>query len=73
MWINVLVPDIKKTYEKAIQAGCTEVQRVTEMADYGVSLATFNDLYGYHWMLHQVHKEVSHEERIRFWEEKREN
>lgn len=42
------------------------------MPDYGVSNASFNDPYGYHWMLHQIHKVVSHEERIKLWEEKRE-
>lgn len=28
------------------------------------------DSFGYVWMLHQIHKVVSHEERIRIWEEK---
>ncbi|WP_332699175.1 VOC family protein, partial [Halalkalibacter lacteus] len=72
-WVNVTVPDIKKTYAKAMDLGCTEVQPVTDMHDYGVSNAIFMDPYGYIWMLHQVHKEVSHEERIKLWEEKREN
>jgi PhnB protein len=73
IWFNILVPDIKETYSKAIGLGCTEVQPVTEMPDYGVSNATFNDPYGYHWMLHQVHKEVSFKEREQLWEEKKEN
>ncbi|MDT8861877.1 VOC family protein [Alkalihalobacillus sp. MEB130] len=71
-WVNVTVPDIKKTYAKAMDLQCTEVQPVTELADYGVSNAIFMDPFGYIWMLHQVHKEVSHEERIQLWEEKRE-
>ncbi|HYE80555.1 MAG TPA: VOC family protein [Clostridia bacterium] len=73
IWFNILVPDIKETYSKAISAGCTEVQPVTEMADYGVSNAIFGDTFGYLWMLHQIHKEVSFEERTRLWEEKRDN
>jgi len=73
IWFNILVPDIKEAYSKAINLGCTEVQPVTEMPDYGVSNATFNDPFGYHWMLHQIHKEVSFEERVQLWEEKREN
>lgn len=73
IWFNVLVPDIKETYQKAISLGCTEVQPVTELAEYGVSNATFNDPFGYHWMLHQLHKEVSFEERVQLWEEKRED
>ncbi|WP_100400759.1 VOC family protein [Bacillus sp. FJAT-44742] len=71
-WVNVTVPDIKETYAKAMDLGCTEVQPVTEISDYGVSNAIFMDTFGYIWMLHQVHKEVSHEERLRLWEEKRE-
>lgn len=73
IWFNVLVADIKETYAKAIRLGCTEVQPVTEIPDFGVSNATFNDPFGYHWMLHQVHKEVSFEERVALWEEKRED
>ncbi|MFC5713648.1 VOC family protein [Thalassorhabdus alkalitolerans] len=71
-WVNVTVPDIKETYAKAMDLGCTEVQPVTEVSGYGVSNAIFMDTFGYIWMLHQVHKEVSHEERLRLWEEKRE-
>ena len=72
-WFNILVPDIKETYLKAIRSGCTEVQPVTEMPDYGVSNAIFTDRFGYQWMLTQIHKEVNFEERTRLWEEKRNN
>ncbi|HSW67017.1 MAG TPA: VOC family protein [Bacteroidales bacterium] len=73
IWFNVLVPDIKETFAKAISLGCTEVQPVTELPDFGVSNATFNDPFGYHWMLHQMHREVSFEERKQLWTKKREN
>lgn len=73
MWFNIIVPDIKETFSKAISTGCTELQPVTELPDYGVSNAIFSDTFGYQWMLHQVHKEVSFEERTRLWEEKRDN
>lgn len=73
IWFNILVPDINETFSKAINEGCTVVQPVTEMPDYGVSNAIFNDTFGYIWMLHQVHKEVSFEERTKLWEEKRDN
>jgi PhnB protein len=49
MWLNVMVPDIKLVHQKALDAGCTQVQPVTEMADYGVSNALFADptaMYG---------------------------
>jgi PhnB protein len=71
IWFNITVPDIKETYSKAISQGCTEVQAVTELPDHGVSNAIFSDPFGYIWMLHQIHKVVSHEDRIRLWEEKR--
>lgn len=71
IWFNIVVPDIKETYSKAMSLGCTEVQPVTELPDYGVSNAIFSDPFGYLWMLHQVHQEVSFEERIRLWEENR--
>lgn len=73
IWFNIVVPDIEETFSKAVCAGCTEVQSVTELPDYGVSNAIFSDPFGYIWMLHQIHKEVSFEERIRLWEEKRDN
>jgi PhnB protein len=69
-WFNVLVPNIKETYEKAMDAGCNEIQALTEMPDYGISNAIFMDKFGYMWMLHQIHKVVSHEERIKLWENK---
>jgi uncharacterized glyoxalase superfamily protein PhnB len=68
IWFNIMVPDIAKTYSEAINAGCSEVQPITELPDYGVSNAMFSDSFGYIWMLHQVHKEVSFEERKKLWE-----
>ncbi len=73
IWFNVLVPDIEETFQKAIRNGCTEIQPITEIPDFGVSNAIFLDTFGYLWMLHQVHKEVSFEERTELWEEKGES
>lgn len=73
LWFNITVPDIEETYAKAIDAGCSEVQAVTNLPDHGVSNAIFMDPFGYIWMLHQVYEEVSFEERKRLWEEKRAN
>lgn len=73
IWFNVIVSDIKDTYTKAMELGCIEVQAVTDLPDYGVSNAMFIDPFGYLWMLHQVYKEVSHEERLKLWEEKRDS
>ena len=71
MWVNVTVSNIKETYEKAIQSGCVEIQGVTEISELGLSNAIFMDPFNYIWMLHEVHREVSREEMMKFWEEKR--
>ncbi len=72
IWFNIMVPDIKEVYQKAMDAGCKELQPVTEIPDFGVFNAIFNDPFGYQWMLHQIEKEVSFEERTKLWEEKQE-
>jgi PhnB protein len=71
IWFNIMVPDIVETFSKAISVGCTEVQPVTDMKEMGVSNAIFIDPFGYLWMLHQVHEEVSFEERKKIWEERK--
>ena len=70
MWLNVLVPDIHAVHQSAMDAGCTEIQPVTEMPDYGVSNSLFKDAFGYIWMLHQIHREVSFEDRVKMWEDR---
>jgi PhnB protein len=70
VWFNIIVPDIRETFDRAIGAGCQTVQAVTELPEYGVSNAIFADPFGHSWMLHQVHREVSFEERVRLAEEK---
>lgn len=64
IWFNILVPNIAETYEKAINAGRKEVQPVTKMPDFGISNAMFSDEFGYLWMLHELHRVVSFEERV---------
>ena len=70
IWFNIMVPDITKTYSQALDAGCTEVQPVTDIPDFGVSNAIFSDPFGHLWMLHQVHEEVGFEERKKLWEDR---
>ncbi len=70
IWFNIMVPDINSTYDKAISEGCTEIQPMTELPDYGVSNAIFSCPFGHVWMLHQVHSEVSFEERNKLWEDR---
>lgn len=68
-WVNVLVPDIKETYKKAMDAGCKEIQAIVEMPDFGVANAIFADSFGYAWMLHEIHEVVSFEDRVKHFEE----
>lgn len=70
IWFNIMVPDIALTFSRAVNAGCTQIQPITEMADYGMSNAIFGDPFGYAWMIHQIHRNVSFEERMKMWEEK---
>ena len=70
VWYNVLVPDIQAVYDKAMAAGCAGIQPVTEMPEMGAANAMFADAFGYVWMLHQIYREVSFEERCKAMEEK---
>ncbi len=69
VWFNVVVPDIQAVWDKAMKVGCTEMQPITLLEEMGVSNAMFSDSFGYLWMLHQVHREVSFEDRVRLMEE----
>ena len=73
MWINIAVPDIKSTYDAAMAAGCKEIFAINDMPDFGVKNAMFADCFGYGWMLHQIDKIVSHEERMEILNRKKEN
>jgi len=63
MWVNVFVADISQTYDKAMSAGCTQIQPITENEAMGLSNAMFIDPFGYIWMLHQQHRETSFADR----------
>lgn len=69
MWLNIAVPNIKDTYQKAMDKGAKEVQAVTEMPEMGIANAVFEDPFGYVWMLHQIDTIVDHEERVKILEE----
>jgi PhnB protein len=69
IWFNMVVPDILETYQKAMDMGCKEIQPVTVMEAIGVINAMFVDPYEIVWMLHQITKEISFEERIKVIEE----
>jgi len=69
IWFNVTVEDIEKTHQAALDKGCTEIQGVTKMMENSISNSLFVDPFGYMWMLHQVYKELSFEERIQIIED----
>ena len=68
-WVNLMVEDIQATWQKAMDAGCTEIQAVSELPAFGVANAVFMDSFGYAWMLHQIKREVSFEDRMKLFEE----
>lgn len=69
VWFNIAVPNIEETYGKAMAEGCTAFQDITEIPEYGVVNAIFIDPFGYMWMLHEIRKVISHEDRVKMWEE----
>lgn len=69
IWFNVLVPDIRAVHQNAMDAGCSEIQPVTEMPAFGASNSLFADPFGYTWMLHQIHRMVSFEDRMKLFED----
>jgi len=64
MWINVAVPDIQQVFDAAMEVGCAQVMPVNDMPAMGLMNAMFTDPFGHLWMLHQVNRVVSHEERM---------
>ena len=54
IWFNITVPDIAETYNRAIAAGCKEIQPITEIPGMRISNAMFADPFGHIWMLHQI-------------------
>ncbi|MCL2620658.1 MAG: VOC family protein [Defluviitaleaceae bacterium] len=70
-WLNVAVPDINSTFKKALDNGCQQVVPITEMPAMGLKNAMFSDPFGYMWMLHQIDKVVSHEERMKMFQDQK--
>lgn len=67
IWFNIAVGDIMDVHNKAMSAGCAEIQPVTEIVEMGISNSMFSDPFGYMWMLHQIHREISFEERMKLF------
>lgn len=69
IWVNIMVEDIQATFDRALENGCAAVQPVNRMEEYGVSNAIFMDPFNHQWLLHEMHKVVSFEEREAMWKE----
>ena len=63
-WFNIVVPNIQVVFDKAVATGATIIQPITKMEKMDISNAMFLDSFGYVWMLHEIHQEVSFEDRV---------
>jgi PhnB protein len=52
--IGLFVPDVQEVMQKAIQAGATEINPVTDH-DYGYRQGMFKDPFGHYW---QIQKKI---------------
>lgn len=68
-WFNVTVNSIDEVFQKAVDNGCVAIQEIHHLEAFGVSNASFVDPFGYMWMLHQIHEEVSFEDRMEIFKE----
>lgn len=67
MWINFVVDDIDATWTKVTQLGGRPIQEPAHIEAFGVSNAIFVCPYGYVWMLHQIHRVITFEEKMQIW------
>lgn len=54
IWFNILVPDIHRVHNLALEQGCVEFQPVAEVPQHNMYNALFADPFGHLWMLHQL-------------------
>jgi uncharacterized glyoxalase superfamily protein PhnB len=67
IWLQIEVADIDETLKKAVSLGASVGQEASEFM--GVRYAEITDPFGYVWTINQILREVSFEERYRFYEE----
>lgn len=68
IWFNLVVEDIDDIYNKAKAEGFEVIQPLQEIKEFGVINTILSDPFGYQWMLHEIKKEVSFEERKKIME-----
>lgn len=62
-WFNVIIDLAQEALDQAVANGATVMQELTDMPAMGAKMAMFQDPFGYTWMVHEVYREVSSEER----------
>jgi PhnB protein len=67
IWLQIEVSDTDETLKKAVSCGATVGQEPSEFM--GVRYAEITDPFGYVWTVNQILREVTFEERYRFYEE----
>jgi len=70
VWFNITVPDIETVHQKALCAGCREIQSIIDLPDQGLRNSVFKDPSGYLWILQQVWQEAGAEEHVQLCENK---
>lgn len=68
VWFNLIVKDIEEIFNKAINEGFEVLQPLQEIKEFGVINTILLDPFGYQWMMHEVKKEISFEERKKIME-----
>jgi uncharacterized glyoxalase superfamily protein PhnB len=68
IWFNILVEAIQPVYDKALELGFTVIMPLQNMPDYGAQNAMVQDPFGIVWMLHQIDRIVSFEDRVKLAE-----
>ena len=71
IWYNVVVEDIRDTFAKALENDCRVIQEPIEIPEMGIANAIVIDPFGHMWLLHQVYRVLSHEERIKVFQDSR--
>lgn len=69
LWFNIMVADIKSTYQRAMDNGASVIQELSHLPEMGVTNAMFLDQSNYIWMLHEIHEEISFEKREQFFKD----
>jgi uncharacterized glyoxalase superfamily protein PhnB len=69
IWFNILDEAIQPVYDKALELGFTVIMPLQNMPDHGVQNAMVQDPFGIVWMIHQIDRIVSFEDRVKLAED----